>query len=158
MSHGPGGGENLEPNLTPLLDVVLQLIMFFMITVNFVRVDQLNEDIKLPVIQAAVPLDQSAEDLVFLNLDRDGRLAGTDAKGLDTPAKLKAHLQRERDALERTYHETGKTGEPKIVVVLRADKDTRYVDVYETLQACTTAGYRRWQLRGITTGKGPPKG
>src|SRR5439155_8000982 len=129
MSHGPSDrGIKAEPNLTPLLDVVLQLIMFFMITVNFVRVDQLNEDIKLPVAQAAVPMDQSAEDWVFLNLDKDGKLAGTGAKGLDTPQKLKAHLQRERDALERANREKGKTGEPKIVVVLRADKDTRYKD------------------------------
>src|SRR5437588_10974824 len=101
MSHGPSGSDAVEPNLTPLLDVVLQLIMFFMITVNFVRVDQLNEDIKLPVAQAAVPMDQSAEDWVFLNLEKDGKLAGLGTQGLKTPAQLKAYLQRERDALER---------------------------------------------------------
>jgi biopolymer transport protein ExbD len=136
--------------------VVLQLIMFFMITVNFVRVDQLNEDIKLPPAQAAVPMDQSAEDWVFLNLDKDGKLAGTNVKGLDTPAKLKAHLQRERDNMERANREKGKSGELKIVVVLRADENARYKDVYEVLQSCTNAGYRRWQLRVMTTGKGPP--
>jgi len=156
MSHGPTQGEKLEPNLTPLLDVVLQLIMFFMITVNFVRIDQLNEDIKLPVAQAAVAMDQTAEDWVFLNLDKDGRLAGTGVKGLDTPMKLKAHLQRERDALERANREKGKTGDIKVVVVLRADKDTRYKDVWEVLQSCTDAGFRRWQLRVITTGKAAP--
>ena len=36
MSASAEGNET-DPNLTPLLDVVLQLIMFFMITVNFVR-------------------------------------------------------------------------------------------------------------------------
>src|SRR5438105_2050405 len=149
-------GDEGDPNLIPLLDLVFQLIMFFMITVNFVRVDQLNEDIKLPVAQAAVPMDQSAEDWVFLNLDKEGKLAGTGTKGLDTPEKLKAHLQRERDALERANREKGKTGELKVVVVLRADKDTRYKDVWEVLQSCTKAGYRRWQLRVMTTGKGPP--
>ena len=45
MSHGPSAeGSNAEPNLTPLLDVVLQLLMFFMMCVNFVT-EQVNEDI-----------------------------------------------------------------------------------------------------------------
>src|SRR5947209_8873360 len=59
-----------EPNLTPLLDVVLQLIMFFMITINFVNTDHINADIKLPEAQSAVPLDKTAENWIFMNLDR----------------------------------------------------------------------------------------
>ena len=36
MSHGPSsGGETIEPNLTPLLDLVLQLLMLFMICGNY---------------------------------------------------------------------------------------------------------------------------
>ena len=154
MSHGPGSGSACEPNLTPLLDVVLQLIMFFLVTVNFVRLDQLNEDIKLPVAQVATSLDKTAEDWVFLNLDKEGKLAGVGTKGLDTPSKLQAYLQRERDALERANRESGKAGEPKIVVVLRAHKDARYKDVYEVLQSCTKAGYRRWQLRVMKQSEG----
>jgi biopolymer transport protein ExbD len=45
MSHGSSGeGAVSEPNLTPLLDVVLQLLMFFMMCVNFVN-EQVNENI-----------------------------------------------------------------------------------------------------------------
>ena len=152
MGHG-GSESRCEPNLTPLLDVVLQLIMFFLITVNFIRVDQLNEDIKLPVAQAAVPLDRTAEDWVFLNLDKYGHLAGIGTKDLDTPEKLKAHLMRERDALERANREKGKTGDTRVVVVLRGDKDARYKDIYEVLQSCSKAGYRLLQLRVMTTSK-----
>ncbi|MFN6050729.1 MAG: ExbD/TolR family protein, partial [Planctomycetia bacterium] len=48
MSHGGSSdGGNMEPNLTPLLDVVLQLLMFFMMCVNFVT-NQVSEDIILP--------------------------------------------------------------------------------------------------------------
>jgi hypothetical protein len=36
MSHGPSSeGSSAEPNLTPLLDVVLQLLMFFVLCANF---------------------------------------------------------------------------------------------------------------------------
>ena len=62
MSHGGGGeGHVAEPNLTPLLDVVLQLLMFFMMCVNFVN-EQVNEDIKLPRSQAVKPMDKGEAD------------------------------------------------------------------------------------------------
>jgi biopolymer transport protein ExbD len=148
--HGPSQSKGAEPNLVPLLDLVLQLIMFFMITVNFVQADQFDESIHLPEAQNAVPLDQTAEDWVFLNLGSDGRLRGMGQQDLDNPQKVKAYLQRERDALERANKDKGKTGDLKVVVVLRADKNARYKDVWEVLQSCTEAGYRRWQLRVMT--------
>ncbi len=43
MSANLETSDAADPNLVPLLDVVLQLIMFFMITVNFVRVDQFDD-------------------------------------------------------------------------------------------------------------------
>src|ERR1700693_2171357 len=95
------GGEGPDPNLTPLLDLVLQLIMFFMITVNFVRVDQFDDSISLPLASNAIPLDNTAEDWIFLNLDSGGRLVGTlSTLSLDTPEKLKVHLMREKESLE----------------------------------------------------------
>jgi len=142
--------EDQEINLTPLLDLVLQLIMFFMITVNFVRIDQINEDIALPVAQSAVPLDQTAEDYVFLNLNKDGRLVGTGADALDTPEKIKNHLNSEKLNFERVARARGKSGEVKIMVVLRAHKDAKYGDVYQVLHQCSLAGYKKWQVRVLT--------
>lgn len=144
-----GGDDVADPNLTPLLDVVLQLIMFFMITVNFVRTDQINEEVTLPVAQAAVPMDQAAEDWIFLNMNKEGKLVGS-AEDLTTPGKLKAHLQREKEALQRQYTIRGKKGEVKVVVVLRAHKDARYGQIWDILKSCTDAGYKRWQLRVLT--------
>src|SRR5438270_13113289 len=103
------GSEGADPNLTPLLDLVLQLIMFFMITVNFVRVDQFDDAIKLPVATSAVAMDSSAEDLVFLNLDSTGKLVGTlSTLPLDTPEKIKVHLMQEKANLERSAKARGK--------------------------------------------------
>jgi biopolymer transport protein ExbD len=145
------GNEEIDINLTPLLDLVLQLIMFFMITVNFVRVDQFDERITLPVAQSAVPLDNTAEDWVFLNLDAQGQLVGAlDGQGLDTPEKLKAFLVKEKESLEHVARAKGKQGEIKIVVVLRAHKDCRYRDVWQVVDSCQRAGFRRWQLRVMT--------
>src|SRR4051794_14491642 len=106
--------EGLDVNLTPLLDLVLQLIMFFMITVNFVRVDQFDESIQLPVATQAIPLDNSAEDWIFLNMNASGQLVGNlSTFVLDTPQKLKVHLMQEKEGLERNAKNRGKTGEIK---------------------------------------------
>ncbi|MCI0380375.1 MAG: biopolymer transporter ExbD [Gemmataceae bacterium] len=151
-SLGGGGSSNeLDINLTPLLDVVLQLIMFFMITVNFVRVDQFDDRVALPVAQSAVPLDATAEEWIFLNLNSEGKLVGNlDTLTLDTPEKLKAHLMREKESLENVARAKGKAGDIKIVVVLRADKNCRYSEVWQVVDSCQRAGFRRWQLRVMT--------
>src|SRR6266849_1183623 len=98
--HGAGGDDPADPNLIPLLDLVFQLIMFFMITVNFVRVDQINESIELPVAQAAVPMEKSAEEFVFLNIDKNGRLVGN-MDNLNADGKLEEYLKNLMTYLER---------------------------------------------------------
>jgi len=140
-----------DPNLTPLLDLVLQLIMFFMITVNFIRVDQFDDAVALPVAQNATPLDNTAEEFIFLNLDSKGQLVGALQNFvLDTPGKLSAHLTRERADLERVAQRKAGKGPTKVVVVLRADKEVRYAKVWEVLDSCKRAGFVHWQLRVMT--------
>lgn len=143
--------EDIDINLTPLLDLVLQLIMFFMITVNFVKADQFDESVTLPVAQSAVPLEATAEKWVFLNLDAKGKLVGTLGNmSLDTPEKIKAYLVREKEGLEREARAGGQKGELKLVVVLRADQNCRYREVWQVVDSCQRAGFRRWQLRVMT--------
>jgi biopolymer transport protein ExbD len=145
------GNEQADPNLVPLLDLVLQLIMFFMITVNFVRADQFDDSIHLPVATSAVQIDKSAEDWVFLNLNKKGELVGTLSTFiLDTPQKLKVHLMQEKASLERAAKAKGKQGDIKIVIILRADKECKYSDVWKVLDSCQQAGFKHWQLRAMT--------
>lgn len=58
MSHGPSsGGETIEPNLTPLLDLVLQLLMLFMICGNYAS--ESNDPVELAKSQTAKQLTDS---------------------------------------------------------------------------------------------------
>ncbi len=124
-----------------------------MITVNFVRTEQFDDAIDLPLASQAVPLDNTAEDWIFLNLDGNGKLVGTlTTFTLDTPEKLKVHLMREKESLERAARNRGKTGEVKIVIILRADKNCKYTDVWSILHSCQRAGFKHWQLRVMTGG------
>jgi biopolymer transport protein ExbD len=155
----PVGGKDVDVNLVPLLDLVLQLIMFFLVTVNFVRVDQFDPSIVLPVAQYAVPLANSTEEPIILNLDPDGKPGGNRKNiDLDTPEKLKAHLLLEKMEKERFARSQGRQGEVKIVVVLRAHKDCRYQKIWEVIDSCQRAGFRRWQLRVMTRSTAPAHG
>jgi biopolymer transport protein ExbD len=145
--HGPGGDHRADPNLTPLLDVVLQLIMFFMITVNFVRVDQVNEEVNLPVAQAAVPMEKTADSFVFLNINKDGRLIGT-LESLNGGRRLEEYLKTLMTHLERKAQLQGQK-EPKLVMVLRADKDARYRDIWEYLDIGKVCGIKHFQFRAL---------
>ena len=46
-----------EPNLTPLLDIVFQLITFFMLVINFSS-ENYDQRVRLPVAESARPIDE----------------------------------------------------------------------------------------------------
>src|ERR1700756_1867518 len=83
MRLRPGTYHVPEPNLTPLLDMVLQLIMFFMICVSFVGSES-DFELRLPVMQHACPPEPS-DDRIVLNVDRAGMLHVSDAAGSGIP-------------------------------------------------------------------------
>jgi biopolymer transport protein ExbD len=139
-------GANASPNLTPLLDLVLQLIMFFMITIDLVQRDRMNPEVDLPVSQKAMPLDRGPANYLFLNINREGKLLGA-AEGMDAPSKLKVFLYREKDRLEHDARAEGVKGEIPIIVVVRPDKGVAYRHVFRLVRLCSDAGLTRWQWR-----------
>src|SRR5260221_14020059 len=63
-----------EHNLTPMLDMVFQLVTFFMLVINF-KSAQLDMNLKLPVVGSARPVDtKGQQDLLVLNIDSNGQL------------------------------------------------------------------------------------
>jgi biopolymer transport protein ExbD len=173
MSHGPSSeGGVAEPNLTPLLDVVLQLLMFFMMCVNFVN-EQVNEDIKLPRSQAVKPMDKGEADYLFINLkpfnladfqDRlpSDALARVQEKFRDgdecilVPGKEPMRRNELRLWLRQQYEDAKQLSEQRgeksvtTAVVIRAHKEADYGQVFEILQLCKNVGYRRLMLRALT--------
>src|SRR5436305_5878071 len=66
-----------DPNLTPLLDVVFQLITFFMLVINFSS-ENYDARVRLPVAGSARPPEEgekaAVEDHLVLNVDKQGHL------------------------------------------------------------------------------------
>src|SRR5437588_4722680 len=144
------GGKDGGPNLIPLLDLVLQLIMFLMITANFVRIEQFDDSIQLPLVQQARPLELKGEAFVFLTMTRDGWLSGitdkpyikklvqegkADKINPDSRAELLTFLQVKKQEIQYEANEKGKTA-PRLGIVLRADADTRWSDIWAVMVVC----------------------
>ena len=156
MSHATTSDAlKAEPNLVPLLDLVFQLIMFFMICVNFVS-EQVNKDVQLPVSQSARAMDKGEVDVLFLNMDRDGNLLiSGQPRPLSTRAEIQYYLRQQYGDAKRAAEESGdKSGKVKTAIIIRADENSTYSQVYELLQACKTVGYQKLQLRARTKARG----
>jgi biopolymer transport protein ExbD len=149
MGPGPGGSVGsavkADPNLVPLLDLVLQILMFFIITVNFVA-RQVNENIKLPFAQMAKPMDKGETDVLFLNVNGKGQL---EVVGRDQPltdvSQIKVYLRNEYKDRE---HVVG-PGKVKTAVILRVDRDAEYKLVYQIMRQCKEQGFRKLKLRAM---------
>ncbi len=173
MSHGAGGeGAAAEPNLTPLLDVVLQLLMFFMMCVNFVS-EQVNEDIVLPRSQAVKPMDKTDPDVLFVNVKPFALADFQDRLPSDVLARVKEKFQegdecilvpgkepmRRNDLrvwLKQQYDDAKVAAEQRgakdvnTAIVIRGHKEADYGQVFEILQMCKNVGFRRLMLRALT--------
>lgn len=82
--------QQVDVNLTPLLDLVLQLIMFFMITIRLVHYEVSNEEIDLPHAQLSTPMEEEKTKNkfpVWINLDYKGRIIGLGDKVIEIPIK-----------------------------------------------------------------------
>src|SRR5690242_17850490 len=169
MSHGPAAeASSAEPNLTPLLDVVLQLLMFFMMCVNFVN-EQVKEDVKLPESASARPMDKAQTDVLFLNLKpfhyrewkdrvRDEELLAklqdkfregdplvfVSGKDPMKPIELDFWLKQKHEDLLKDSPEV------KTAVIIRADKNTDNAQVFRLLQMCKVRGFTNLKLRAVT--------
>lgn len=159
MSHGAAGPDKCDPNLVPLLDLVLQLVMFFMVCANFVM-EQINESIKLPEAIAAKPVSPNATNIIFLNVNPQGfvLLSGLDVQGtkkgdntLENQVQVQQYMKRRFDEDVRRAN-GDKEKAKKSTLIIRADKTTPFEKVYQVMKGCQLAGYENCQLRAIIAG------
>lgn len=75
------------PNLTPLIDIVFLLLIFFMLTSHFVREDSLN--IQLPEAESGRKLDENKSIEVIINAQQQWLYKGQ----VVTPKELKPLLR-----------------------------------------------------------------
>jgi biopolymer transport protein ExbD len=158
------GGGGFELNLTPLLDVVLQLITFFMMLIHFgTKLEGETKRVRLPVAAAVLPGGELGIDRLSAAIDARGRLLADDqavdeagaARWWDAQAKLRREGQellsdRKRGPTGADFAPAGPAAELPTLVVIRADKDAPYGSVRKTLQAAQERGFAHFSLIVLT--------
>ena len=69
MNFRPRGAEEVDVNLTPLIDVVFLLLIFFMVTTTFNK----NASIKIELPTATNTVQTTQQDKIELLIDGQGR-------------------------------------------------------------------------------------
>jgi len=131
MNLKPKRSEDVDLNLTPLIDVVFLLLIFFMVSTTFDKQSKLN--IQLPEAKASAT--QQKADSVVLGIDAKGRYFINDRRLVNTQLKtLKL-------ALLKTVGDN-----KKISLILRADAQTPHQYVVRAMDAAAQLGLTRLSI------------
>jgi biopolymer transport protein ExbD len=125
--------EELQIDLTPLIDVVFLLLIFFMVSTTFSKESQLR--IKLPE-SAAAPQVPEERKLIEIQISSQEVFA---VKG---PADKEPRqlLSSRPDDLRRAIRQAGE-GQGDLVVIIRADRKTPHEAVIQAMDAARRLGH-----------------
>ncbi len=118
-------------NMTPMVDVVLCLLVFFMAATQLHDWDENEFTVRVPEVSDAAPLTQAPDDLTLTVMAPNKVALGERTMDL---AALTASLT---DARKR-YADQG--------VLVRGDAKLAYQDLADVLSACNAAGIRNVRL------------
>jgi len=125
--------EEASVNLTPLIDVVFLLLIFFMVSTTFTRETQLKLD--LPEAVSGEQVEDRDIQQIELTISATGDIAIKDrtlvAPGFDT---LKTALQRES------------AGDLSLPLIITADAQTPHQSVIMAMDAAGQLGFTRLRL------------
>ncbi len=115
--------EPIQFQLAPMIDVVMFLLCFFLLTWNLARYEQ-DLEVKVPVAKnGKEPARLPGE--IIINLRQDGTVE------LERSTLSLAQLQDKLTAISQVY--------PDQAVILRGAEDVAYKHVVEVLDACRAA-------------------
>lgn len=140
--------ESAEPNLTPILDMVFQLITFFMLVINF-KSASLDMSLKLPVIGSARPVDaRGAEEHLVLNIDARGEL-NVYGRSVAIEAYLANEAKASREAAAARGLKLKPADDLPTNVVIRADRAIPFSLLNRIIKACQANGFRKFSLKAM---------
>lgn len=125
--------EELQINLTPLIDVVFLLLIFFMVTTTFSKESQLR--IKLPEASTKSK-QQTDKDVIEIQISSAGLFS---IRG-PSDNKAKQLLSSSPRDLRLAIKDAGQ-GQSDRVVVIRADRNTPHEAVIRAMDASRRQGH-----------------
>ena len=118
-------------NMTPMVDVVLCLLVFFMAATRLYDWDESEFKVKVPQVADAAPLTSAPDDLVLTILAPNKIALKDQTLDLET-------LTKTLNAAQKRYADQG--------VMIRGDGKLNYQDLADVLSVCNSAGIRNVTL------------
>jgi len=148
MSGSMSSENRAEPNLTPILDMVFQLITFFLLVTNF-NTAATDLSLKLPAIGSARPTEVRGQALMVLNISKEGTLRAFGLEIRDVSAFVANEANASLTAARRTNPALKQGDELPTLVVVRADRHTPFRYVSQVVRVCQEKGFRQFSLRAM---------
>ena len=124
-------------SLTPLIDVVFLLLIFFLVTSEFEE-EERRLDIVLPSATSAVPMTSKPREVVV---------------DVDSTGTIYLHGQlTSLDELQRLLRAAVESNPTNQTVVIRADRETSFQPVVSVMDVCNRTGVSDYS---VTTQEGP---
>jgi len=128
--------------MTPMIDVVFLLIVFFTLVFNFTAADQ-NERIKLPVSELAQPPDVPPTEPVTLHVLANGEVI---YDGVDYTLRGLQNVDGKFAQYIRFLHFMNVPLQ-EVTVIIRADAQCKTGHVFDVQELCQGLGLEKFILR-----------
>jgi len=123
--------EEAQMNMTPMIDVVFQLIIFFVTTVDLQN-KAMDSKVRLAMAPHGPAVEKKDPREIVVDVESDGRILIS--RTIVSIPVLKAILR-------KTVKEQGQT----IPVVIRGDGKSKHEDIKAVMDACAAAGL--WKVK-----------
>lgn len=139
MNLRPGHKEeSVEVNLTPLIDVVFLLLIFFMVTTTFDR----HARLKVSLPESSAKTTQQKDEPLVLSIDAKGNYFLNDRQIINQ------QLDTLKQALRKTIGEKNQDYKD-VALVLRADANTPHQSVVRAMDAASQLGMTRLSIATV---------
>ena len=152
MKFKPSDVAPPDLDMTPMIDIVFQLITFFMVINKFDQAEA-DERVTLPKDQLAIPPAVQRKDSFLLNFgylrDQKGNPINPEPFFFFGDEQVPLNQVRTKLQQEAQFYQTIGTDMAEVVVEIRADADVKSGMVQELIQMCQEdgIGFQRFALK-----------
>lgn len=152
MRIKPTDASPPEVDMTPMIDIVFQLIAFFMVITNFEQ-NEADERVTLPKDQLAKPPEVKRENAFVLNFgfdrDADGEIIEPNPYIFFGDERFTVDNLRARLQQESRFYDAINVDLADVTVEIRADAGVKSGMVQELIQMCQEEGieFQRFALK-----------
>ena len=146
------GRGNVSFNMTPMIDIIFNLIIFFMLVSQFQQLE--IEDVVLPVAEAAKVMDYSEYRNIVINivkgktssLDSVVKVMGREMRVLEPYTRPDGSQTVGGELTAYLVDAASRGNKANLNVILRADADVPYEDVARVMLAAGAAEIEGWWI------------